>query len=78
MKGVEQWNQSGVDNEEGIDNASGPVEDVETSKDKRRVKTEVYSRIVGYLRPVQSWNIAKKLEFEDRKTYKGTVPERMR
>ncbi|MFA4995697.1 MAG: ribonucleoside triphosphate reductase [Patescibacteria group bacterium] len=32
--------------------------------------TEVYSRIVGYIRPVQQWNQGKRAEFEDRKTYK--------
>ena len=32
-------------------------------------KTEVYSRIVGYFRPVVNWNQGKKQEFEDRKTY---------
>ena len=31
--------------------------------------TEVYSRIVGYLRPVQNWNKGKVQEFKDRKTY---------
>ncbi len=31
---------------------------------------EVYSRVVGYLRPVQQWNKGKKREFENRKTYK--------
>ena len=31
---------------------------------------EVYSRIVGYLRPVQQWNKGKKEEFSDRKVYK--------
>jgi hypothetical protein len=30
---------------------------------------EVYSRIVGYLRPVDNWNKGKKQEFKDRKTY---------
>lgn len=32
-------------------------------------KCEVYSRVVGYLRPVQNWNKGKKEEFEMRKTY---------
>lgn len=31
-------------------------------------KCEVYSRVVGYLRPVQNWNKGKKEEFEMRKT----------
>ncbi len=30
---------------------------------------EVYSRIVGYLRPVSQWNAAKKSEFKIRQTY---------
>jgi len=31
--------------------------------------TEVYSRVVGYYRPVQNWNEGKKQEFEERKTF---------
>ncbi len=31
---------------------------------------EVYSRIVGYLRPVQQWNDGKKQEYCERKEYK--------
>jgi ribonucleoside-triphosphate reductase len=30
---------------------------------------EVYSRVVGYLRPVQQWNKGKQEEFRQRKTY---------
>jgi len=36
-------------------------------------KTEVYSRITGYYRPVQNWNDGKSQEFADRKTYKPEV-----
>ena len=32
-------------------------------------KTEVYSRITGYYRPVQNWNDGKSQEYQDRKTY---------
>ncbi len=32
-------------------------------------KTEVYSRITGYYRPVQNWNDGKSQEFSDRKVY---------
>ena len=32
-------------------------------------KTEVYSRITGYYRPVANWNDGKSQEFVDRKTY---------
>lgn len=40
-----------------------------------RTKCEVYSRIVGYLRPVGQWNVGKKEEFKDRKTYDRTREE---
>ncbi|KQC14028.1 MAG: anaerobic ribonucleoside-triphosphate reductase [Desulfuromonas sp. SDB] len=33
-------------------------------------KTEVYSRIVGYYRPVNNWNQGKKEEFSQRQVYK--------
>ncbi len=29
-------------------------------------KCEIYSRVVGYHRPVQNWNLGKKAEFKDR------------
>lgn len=32
-------------------------------------QTEVYSRIVGYLRPVRTWNDGKQQEFQDRTPY---------
>ena len=32
-------------------------------------KTEVYSRIVGYLRPIATWNDGKKQEFKERATF---------
>jgi len=31
---------------------------------------EVYSRVVGYLRPVGQWNLGKQREFQERKTFK--------
>jgi anaerobic ribonucleoside-triphosphate reductase len=39
----------------------------------RRVPCEVYSRIVGYLRPVQQWNVGKAQEFKERKVYDGVL-----
>jgi len=35
-------------------------------------QTEVYSRVVGYLRPVSQWNEGKQQEFKDRKEFKCT------
>jgi len=37
---------------------------------------EVYSRIVGYLRPVQQWNLGKQEEFKARKEFK--VPAKLK
>jgi len=48
--------------------------DKENANDKRRVPCEVYSRIVGYMRPVRSWNVAKQQEFKDRKTFEPDKP----
>ena len=42
----------------------------EAREEKRRIPTEQYSRVVGYLRPVSQWNIGKREEFRERKTYK--------
>ena len=35
-----------------------------------KVPCEVYSRVVGYLRPVQDWHAGKRQEFKDRVTFK--------
>jgi hypothetical protein len=32
--------------------------------------TEIWSRVVGYLRPVKTWNVGKKEEFNKRTTFK--------
>lgn len=32
-------------------------------------KTEVYSRVCGFFRPVQQWNKGKKEEFRERKEF---------
>lgn len=37
-----------------------------------RIPCEVYSRIVGYLRPVQNWHQGKQQEFRERKTFQVT------
>ena len=35
----------------------------------KMVPTEIYSRVVGYYRPVNQWNKGKQSEFADRKQY---------
>ncbi len=41
--------------------------------DKCQSQCEVYSRIVGYLRPVSQWNDGKAAEFEMRRAYQPTT-----
>lgn len=36
-------------------------------------KTEVYSRVVGYIRPVEQWNKGKRQEYCDRLEYAPQV-----
>ena len=38
-------------------------------KEDERTKCEVWSRVMGYHRPIAGWNIGKKQEFEDRKYF---------
>ena len=37
---------------------------------KKRTSCEVYSRVVGYLRPVQQWNVGKQEEWKQRKSFR--------
>lgn len=37
----------------------------------KRQPCEVYSRVVGYLRPVRQWNKGKKAEWGDRVNFDG-------
>lgn len=34
-------------------------------------KTEVYSRVTGYFRPINNWNPGKQEEFSERITFNG-------
>jgi ribonucleoside-triphosphate reductase (formate) len=36
----------------------------------KRTKCEVYSRVVGYIRPISQWNDGKVAEWKDRKVFK--------
>jgi len=35
----------------------------------KQIETEVYSRVVGYFRPISQWNKAKQKEFHERKVF---------
>jgi len=51
------------------------LEDGTIIPEKDRTKCEVYSRVVGYLRPVSQYNAGKKAEFKDRKVFKKEVKD---
>ena len=46
-------------------------------KETRLVPCMIYSRVVGYFRPVSDWNIGKRAEFADRQemNYKKFVAQ---
>jgi len=68
----EQHTCSRSHSEEELARFGVPVEGGEDGE--RVVPCEVYSRVVGYLRPVNQWNAGKQEEFNARVTY--TVPEK--
>jgi ribonucleoside-triphosphate reductase len=43
---------------------------------KRACRVEVFSRVTGFFRPVQSWNNGKSAEFKSRKRYRLPADER--
>ncbi len=45
----------------------------EELNDANRLRCEVYSRVVGYIRPVGQWNKGKKSEWADRKHYSHPI-----
>lgn len=38
-----------------------------------RQKCEVFSRSMGFIRPIDNFNIGKRAEYEERKTFKESV-----
>jgi hypothetical protein len=40
---------------------------------KNRQKCEVFSRSMGFIRPIENFNIGKRSEFEERKTFKENI-----
>lgn len=45
------------------------LEDGTVIPEAERERAEVYSRVVGYLRPVEQWNAGKQAEFRDRTAF---------
>jgi anaerobic ribonucleoside-triphosphate reductase len=38
--------------------------------ESKRTRCEIYSRVVGYIRPVNQWNEGKQAEYADRVEFK--------
>ena len=43
--------------------------DPQPPESEKRIPCEVYSRIVGYVRPVRNWNVGTQQEWKDRRPY---------
>ena len=54
-----------------VENVDGSLlrEDGIIIPESARTRALVYSRVVGFLRPVEDWNVGKQTEFKDRKIY---------
>lgn len=39
----------------------------------KRQECEVFSRSMGFIRPIENFNIGKRAEYEERKTFKENV-----
>lgn len=42
---------------------------------EQRTRCEVWTRVMGYHRPVSTWNIGKKSEYRDRKCFDTTTTD---
>lgn len=40
------------------------------------MKTEIFSRVCGYHRPIKNWNKGKQEEFKDRKVFSAEVKKK--
>jgi len=51
------------------------IEQTITLRDEERQRCEVWTRVMGYHRPVSSFNIGKKGEFHERKFFEERAAE---
>ena len=61
--------EKGMDGGGRAGDAGTPGQSVATEGKRKRVKTLVFSRVVGYYQPVTNWNIGKQQEYKDRAIY---------
>lgn len=58
------------ESDKNIENPEHHSSEISEEQPEQRVPCEVYSRVVGYLRPVQNWNAGKQQEFRERQMFK--------
>lgn len=61
-------NKNPID-KEGNENKDKYFIDLDNIQNLKVIPNEVYSRVVGYYRPVQNWNNGKRMEFYERKVF---------
>ena len=40
---------------------------------EQRVPCQVYSRVTGYIRPIDNWNLGKREEYKERTKFTGGI-----
>lgn len=61
--------QKGIREYDDIDSYDIDSQVVTMKDGRKRQLTEVWTRVMGYMRPYENFNIGKKAEFEDRKYF---------
>lgn len=60
----------------GQDKGENVTKKESTEMAKCGMKTEIFSRVCGYYRPVKNWNKGKQEEFKDRKVYSAEIKKK--
>lgn len=61
--------QKGIREYEDIDSYNIDSQVVTMKNGRKRQLTEIWTRVMGYMRPYENFNIGKKAEFEERKYF---------
>lgn len=70
LASIEAFNRGDLDDHKFQDPTGSYKKNIEEDQGKLVIMNEVYSRVVGYYRPVQNWNNGKREEFYQRKHFK--------
>lgn len=60
-----------IEDFKNVEEIDKKIEELKEKRDNvKGMETEIYARIVGYLREIKDWNLGKKEEYNDRKNFK--------